>query len=244
MACSKQETTNSPSQTVTSASSTKSSQTSSSSSTEKKSSSSSSKETKNSSSQETDKEKTVTETSSDQATEEKKETETETESQVQVEEPAQPLPTNEDLYASTLYLVANDPSRDANLHYAFTDIDGNGTDELITARIYAGSVYPEAIYYLQHGVPTYLARTYVAGGGGRRENFTIYTDGTVEWDEWSSGSGGGTAYLYQLAGDNSGHWIVGQQDFNQRELPNPEYVNQFGGGRGMLDMGSLIWNAF
>lgn len=218
----------------------KTSQTSAGSGSEKKTSEASATST----SQQTDEKQTVTETANEQSAEENKELEAEMESQTEAQEPAQPLPTNQDLYATTLYLVATDPSRDPNLHYAFSDIDGNGTAELITARIYAGSVYPEAIYYLQNGVSTYLARSYVAGGGGRRESFTVYTDGTIEWDEWSSGSGGGTAYLYQLAPDNSGYWIVGQQDFNQRELLNPDYVNQFGGGRGILDMGSLIWNTF
>lgn len=129
-------------------------------------------------------------------------------------------------------------------HYAFFDVDGNRTAELITSHSWGGRLTPAAIYYLQNGVPTYLARSYVAGGGGRRESFTIYHDGTVEWDEWSSGNGQGTAYLYQLAPDNSGHWVIGQTDFNQRELADPEHVNQFDGGRMALDPASFNWMAF
>lgn len=155
-----------------------------------------------------------------------------------------PTPSNEELYATTLHLVATDTTPGRATHYLFADIDGNGTAELITAQIGDNHLHLAAIYYLQNGVPTYLARTYVAGGGGRRETFTIYHDGTVEWDEWSSGNGQGTAYLYQLAPDNSGHWVIGQTDFNQRELPDPAHVNQFDGGRMALDPASFNWTAF
>lgn len=154
-----------------------------------------------------------------------------------------PAPSNEELYATTLHLVGTDTTPGRATHYLFADIDSNGTAELITAQIGESHLHLAAIYYLQNGVPTYLARTYVAGGG-RRETFTIYHDGTVEWDEWSSGNGQGTAYLYQLAPDNSGHWVIGQADFNQRELPNPEHVNQFDRGRMALDPASFNWTAF
>lgn len=155
-----------------------------------------------------------------------------------------PTPSNEELYATTLHLVGTDTTPGRATHYLFADIDGNGTAELITAQIGESYLHLAAIYYLQNGVPTYLARTYVAGGGGRRERFTIYHDGTVEWDEWRSGNGQGTAYLYQLAPDDSGHWVIGQADFNQRELPDPAHVNQFDGGRMTLDPASFNWRAF
>lgn len=98
-------------------------------------------------------------------------------------QPAQPLPTNEDLYATTLQLVGADTTAGAATHYAFHDIDGNGTAELITAQIGNGNIHPAATYYLQDGVATYLTHGSIGGSGGRR-SFTIYTDGTVETDEW------------------------------------------------------------
>lgn len=155
-----------------------------------------------------------------------------------------PAPSNEELYATTLHLVGTDTTLGRATHYAFFDVDENGTAELITSHSWSGQLSPATIYYLQNGVPTYLARTYVAGGGGCRESFTIYHDGTVEWDEWRSGNGQGTAYLYQLAPDHSGHWVIGQTDFNQRDLPDPEHVNRFDGGRMALDPASFNWTAF
>lgn len=152
-------------------------------------------------------------------------------------------PSNEELYATTLHLVATDTTPGRATHYAFLDVDGNGTAELLTAHFFDGRVSPAAIYYLQHGVSTYLARSYVASGGGGRESFTVYHDGTVEWDRWGSASGQGTATLYQLAPDNSGHWVVGEAPIDMRTsgVLDPRQFNQ---GRVAVDMSSLNWVAF
>lgn len=154
-----------------------------------------------------------------------------------------PAPSNEELYATTLHLVATDTTAGRATHYAFVDIDGNGTAELLTSHFFNGQVSPAALYYLQNRVPTYLARTYVAGAGGGREGFVIYQDGTVESVSWHSASGQGTATLYQLSPDNSGHWVIGEADFDMRAsgVVDPYQFNQ---GRAILDMDSLSWTAF
>lgn len=153
------------------------------------------------------------------------------------------LPSNEELYATTLHLVATDSTAGRATHYAFVDIDGNGTAELLTGHLLNGRVSPAALYYLKHGVPTYLARVYVAGAGGGRESFVIYQDGTVETIAWHSGSGQGTAILYQLATDNSGVLVLGEADFDMRATGNPN-PSQFGSGRTALAFESLDWRAF
>lgn len=154
-----------------------------------------------------------------------------------------PAPSNEELYATTLHLVATDTTAGRATHYAFADIDGNGTAELLTGHLLNGQVSPAALYYLKHGVPTYLARTYVAGAGGGRESFVIYQDGTVETVVWHSASGQGTATLYQLSPDNSGHWAIGEADFDMRASGVVDPY-QFKQGRAVLEMDSLSWTAF
>ena len=77
------------------------------------------------------------------------------------------------LYAETLTKVAEDPERTVT-HYAFYDIDGNGTKELFTGgQNSTGAMYGAAVYYLNQSVSTYLAHSEVAPVGGYRASFTI-----------------------------------------------------------------------
>lgn len=153
------------------------------------------------------------------------------------------LPSNEALYATTLHLVRTDTTPGRATHYAFVDSDGNGTAELLTGHLLNGQVSPAALYYLKHGVPTYLARVYVAGAGGGRESFIIYQDSTVETVAWHSASGQGTATLYQLTADNSGVLVLGEADVDMRVTGNPN-PSQFGSGRTAIAFESLDWQAF
>lgn len=81
------------------------------------------------------------------------------------------------LYAETLTKIKADPENKVS-HYAFYDIDGNGTKELLTGL---GSDKPGAvaIYYIKNGVSTYLAHSEVQPVGGGRAAFRINSDGTV-----------------------------------------------------------------
>lgn len=109
----------------------------------------------------------------------------------------------ESLYAETLTKVAEDPERTVT-HYAFYDIDGNGTKELFTgAQDSVGNIYGLAVYYLNNSVSTYLVHSEVAPVGGYRASFTINSDRTVTQYEWTSFRGEGTKKTYQLASDNS-----------------------------------------
>ncbi|MGT2926563.1 DUF6287 domain-containing protein [Streptococcus cuniculipharyngis] len=107
------------------------------------------------------------------------------------------------LYADTLAKVAADDN--AVTLYAFYDIDGNGTKELLTGdRSSDGKVYALALYYLKNGVSTYLAHSQVAPAGGYRADFSINSNGTVTQYEWTSHEGKGTAKTYRIQADNSG----------------------------------------
>ncbi|MEX2783654.1 hypothetical protein AB3331_00490 [Streptococcus sp. H49] len=148
---------------------------------------------------------------------------------------------DEELYAETLQKVAADQSDTVADHYAFYDIDHNGTNELITGYSSGGTVSLAAIYYLQNGVPAYLAQSYVPSAGGHRENAVIYDDGTVAYAQWHSLNGEGTAYLYQLRADNSGYDVLIEQEFQISE-GNP--VPTFDSGRTALNIKQFDWKDF
>ena len=120
---------------------------------------------------------------------------------------------DEKAYASTLDSLKNDTSEGRANLYAFYDIDGNGTKELLTGHYFKGQNYLTAIYYLKQGVSTYLAQSRVASAGGSREVTTIYTDGTVFYAQWHSLSPDAKGYLYQLRSDNSGVDVLKEADF-------------------------------
>ena len=140
------------------------------------------------------------------------------------------------LYAETLTKVAEDPERTVT-HYAFYDIDGNGTKELFTGgQNSTGAMYGAAVYYLNQSVSTYLAHSEVAPVGGYRASFTINSDRTVTQYEWTSFRGEGIKKTYQLAADDSSAILVQEKEIimgsaeQQAEAdPNP------------LDLSILNW---
>ena len=142
----------------------------------------------------------------------------------------------ESLYAETLTKVAEDPERTVT-HYAFYDIDGNGTKELFTGgQNSTGAMYGAAVYYLNQSVSTYLAHSEVAPVGGYRASFTINSDRTVTQYEWTSFRGEGIKKTYQLVADDSSAILVQEKEIimgsaeQQAEAdPNP------------LDLSILNW---
>ena len=142
----------------------------------------------------------------------------------------------ESLYGETLTKVAEDPERTVT-HYAFYDIDGNGTKELFTGgQNSTGAMYGAAVYYLNQSVSTYLAHSEVAPVGGYRASFTINSDRTVTQYEWTSFRGEGIKKTYQLAADDSAailleekEIIMGSAEQQAEADPNP------------LDLSILNW---
>ena len=151
-------------------------------------------------------------------------------------------PSDEELYASTLEKVAADTEPGHATIYTFYDIDGNGTDELLTGyRDNEDKPFLLAIYYLKNGVSTYLSRSYVAGSGGNREATSIHTDGKVYFVQWQAMPGWGTAYLYQLRPDNSGYDVVRQEEF---DMSQGQQMPDFREGTSELDLTRLTWKDF
>lgn len=91
--------------------------------------------------------------------------------------------------------------------YAFYDIDGNETDELLTAiQGASGEVSLLGVYYIVGDAPKLLAEGYA--GSAARAGVVIYKDGTVLSSKWSSRDGKGVAQLYALQKDNTEAKIV------------------------------------
>lgn len=152
---------------------------------------------------------------------------------------------DEKAYASTLDSLKNDTSEGRANLYAFYDIDGNGTKELLTGHYFKGQNYLAAIYYLKQGVSTYLAQSRVASAGGSREVTTIYTDGTVFYAQWHSLSPDAKGYLYQLRSDNSGVDVLKEADFQIAGVDSnseKSAASVFGlASKKELDLSSLTW---
>ena len=152
---------------------------------------------------------------------------------------------DEKTYASTLDSLKNDTSEGRANLYAFYDIDGNGTKELLTGHYFKGQYYLAAIYYLNQGVSTYLAQSRVASAGGSREVTTIYTDGTVFYAQWHSLSPDAKGYLYQLRSDNSGVEVLKEADFQIAGVDSnseKSAASVFGlASKKELDLSSLTW---
>ncbi|MGX7775863.1 hypothetical protein ACVV62_01620 [Streptococcus pluranimalium] len=112
----------------------------------------------------------------------------------------------EALYADTLSKIASDINNVS--HYAFYDIDKNGSKELFTGTDVGNGIHPIALYYLKNNVSTYLAHSEVASGGGYRSSFEVNADGTVTRLEWTSHQGKGSLQKIRLNPDNSGFTTV------------------------------------
>ena len=72
-------------------------------------------------------------------------------------------------------------------------------NELILSGGENNGRYPITAYYLNNGNPGLLAESHVAGNGGSRMGFNLYSDGNILSSSWSSGTGRGIATLLNLS---------------------------------------------
>lgn len=129
-------------------------------------------------------------------------------------------------------------------HYAFYDVDGNDSPEMLTAREYNGKLLPAAIYYLKNGKPTFLAETKIPSAGATRSYFAVNQDGTIYALGYSDvNAGQGVANLYELKADGSGVMTSKEEEFDlsdgTRILP-PVYSSE----QTQVDLADLEWVAF
>lgn len=130
-----------------------------------------------------------------------------------------------------------------SLRYAFYDIDGNGTMELLTAtQNNDGSMFLYGVYYINGSTPTLLTEGFV-GGTAARSAITIYTDGTVLGYGWSSGTGDGGGILYELQKNNTEAKEV--QTISDLNVGNDDVDARFGKTKSeVLDLKELDWQQF
>lgn len=136
--------------------------------------------------------------------------------------------------------VLRDPKKQ---RYAFYDVDNNGTSEMfIGLPATDGSVYATGFYYWNGSEPVLLAETFAGSAGGARSGFTVYKDGTVIATAWSSGTGDGTAILYQLSKENG---VAATLDTRDVKMGVDDVNAVFGKSEEMIiDLNQLKWKEF
>lgn len=127
-----------------------------------------------------------------------------------------------------------------SFRYAFYDVDGNGTDELLTSiQGASGEVSLLGVYYIMGETPKLLAEGYV-GATSARAGIVIYKDGTILNSAWSSRDGKGVAELYALQKDNTEAKLL--QSEKDIRISMDELNNKFGKTNdGVLKLESLEW---
>ncbi|HFU4203175.1 TPA: DUF6287 domain-containing protein [Streptococcus suis] len=130
-----------------------------------------------------------------------------------------------------------------SLRYAFYDIDGNGTMELLTAtQNNDGSMFLYGVYYINGSTPTLLTEGFI-GGTAARSAITIYTDGTVLGYGWSSGTGDGGGTLYELQKNNTE--AKEAKTISDLNVGNDDVDARFGKtSSDVLKLESLDWQQF
>ncbi|MGT2799764.1 DUF6287 domain-containing protein [Streptococcus marmotae] len=130
-----------------------------------------------------------------------------------------------------------------NLRYTFLDVNQDGQNELLVGSIQSDQqIFPVALYYLDNNAPKLFAEGFVAGHGGARNAFRIYQNGDVVTASWSSGTGEGTAALYQLPADNN---QPKQSDQTEFQLGQDKLDQLFGKSTAEeLNLTALDWASF
>ncbi|MTB65056.1 hypothetical protein GGG87_08615 [Streptococcus sp. zg-86] len=129
------------------------------------------------------------------------------------------------------------------LRYTFLDVNQDGQNELLVGSSGENQqIFPVALYYLENKTPNLLAEGFVAGHGGARNAFTIYQNGDVVTASWSSGTGAGTATLYQFSTNSPQPKQGNQTEF---QLGQDKLDQLFGKSKAEeLDLTALNWASF
>ncbi|MGT2716546.1 DUF6287 domain-containing protein [Streptococcus respiraculi] len=129
------------------------------------------------------------------------------------------------------------------LRYTFLDVNQDGQNELLVGSFQQDQqIFPVALYYLDNKTPNLLSEGFVAGHGGARNAFRIYQNGDVVAASWSSGTGEGTATLYQFSADSTQPKQIDQNEFQL----GPIKLDQLCGKSKTeeLDLVALNWASF
>lgn len=124
-------------------------------------------------------------------------------------------------------------------YFAFYDIDGNGVDELVTAKDYDGKRHYSDLYYLKAGQePTLLTRNYVASAGGLRKASDIFQDGTVLDAYHYSTDREGQAQILRINPETQTEEVVEEGTYSVGDMST---LDAFTAGRTPIDYEQLDW---
>lgn len=102
----------------------------------------------------------------------------------------------------------------------FRDLNEDGINELLLARKGESDnpqYYMHAVYYLEDGITPKLAVQGFTGSGGARQGFNVYPEGKLSEVVFSSGTGNGSIFVYQLTKDSKRE-LIAKKEFERLEF--------------------------
>ena len=101
----------------------------------------------------------------------------------------------------------------------FRDLNEDGINELLLAhksKKADSKYYMHAVYYLEDGTIPKLAVQGYVGSGGARQGFNVYPEGKLSEVGFSSGTGNGSIFVYQLTKDSKRE-LIAKKEFERLE---------------------------
>ena len=102
----------------------------------------------------------------------------------------------------------------------FRDLNEDGINELLLAhkeKSDDSQYYMHAVYYLEDGTTPKLAVQGFTGSGGARQGFNVYPEGKLSEVGFSSGTGNGSIFVYQLTKDSKRE-LIAKKEFERLEF--------------------------
>ena len=102
----------------------------------------------------------------------------------------------------------------------FRDLNEDGVNELLLAHKGKGTdsqYYMHAVYYLDDGTTPKLAVQGYVGSGGARQGFNVFPEGKLSEVGFSSGTGNGSIFVYQLTKDSK-RKLIAKKEFERLEF--------------------------
>lgn len=117
-------------------------------------------------------------------------------------------------------IIQESMNKNSNEFYVdFRDLNEDGVNELLLAHKGKGTdsqYYMHAVYYLEGGTTPKLAVQGYVGSGGARQGFNVYPEGKLSEVVFSSGTGNGLVFVYQLTKDSKRE-LIAKKEFERLE---------------------------
>ena len=117
-------------------------------------------------------------------------------------------------------IIQESMNKNSNEFYVdFRDLNEDGVNELLLAnksKKADSKYYMHAVYYLDDGTTPKLAVQGYVGSGGARQGFNVYPEGKLSEVVFSSGTGNGLVFVYQLTKDSKRE-LIAKKEFERLE---------------------------